>query len=175
MKIAITGTKYGLGKNIYEIFSKNYEIVSLNEPIQIYQNNICELIKECDVFINCEYFDTIQSILFEKVLNDWKYKNKTIVNILTSALVFGGTNKKYIEDKQNLESKTFYLRSDDKQVRIINIYPNTLESSKTIPYQKLNYSDVSNVIKFAIELPHDIELFEIGISKTKLKIENTLI
>ena len=63
----------------------------------------------------------------------------------------------------------------DKEVRIINVYPNTLESSKTVNNQKLKYSDISNIIKWLIELPQDIEIFEIGISKTKLKIDNTLI
>ncbi len=63
----------------------------------------------------------------------------------------------------------------DKEVRIINVYPNTLESSKTVNNQKLKYSDISNIIKWVIELPQDIEIFEIGISKTKLKIDNTLI
>ena len=66
------------------------------------------------------------------------------------------------------------LRSDDKEVRIINIYPNTLESSKTVPYQKLKFSDISSIIKLLIELPQDIEIFQIGISKTKLKIETQI-
>jgi hypothetical protein len=58
---------------------------------------------------------------------------------------------------------------------VINVYPNTLESSITSPYEKLKYSQVNNIIKWVIELPHDIEIFEIGISKTKLKINNSLI
>jgi NADP-dependent 3-hydroxy acid dehydrogenase YdfG len=41
--------------------------------------------------------------------------------------------------------------------------------------QKLKFSDISKIIKWLIELPQDVEIFEIGISKTKLKIENTLI
>ena len=80
-----------------------------------------------------------------------------------------------MDDKRDLEQKTFELRTDDKEVRVINVYPNTLESSKTVPYQKLKYSDVSNIIKYLIELPQDIEIFQIGISKTKLKIETQIL
>jgi hypothetical protein len=127
------------------------------------------------VFINCGYKDKTQTILFEKVYQKWIYEKKTIINILTSALIFGGPNQKYIEDKKDLEKKTFDLRKIDKEVRIINVYPNTLENSETVKNQKLKFSDVSKIIKWLIELPQDIEIFEIGISKTKLKIENTLI
>jgi NADP-dependent 3-hydroxy acid dehydrogenase YdfG len=173
MKIVITGTNHSLGKNISEYLS-DYKLMCLDRP-ENYIENIENIINDCDVFINCGYKNKTQTILFEKVYNKWKYEKKTIINILTSALVFGGPNKKYIEDKQDLEFKTFQLRSDDKEVRIINVYPNTLENSQNVNNQKLKFSDISKIIKWLIELPQDVEIFEIGISKTKLKIENTLI
>ena len=175
MKILITGGTYGLGKNINETMLECGYDTHLIGSIDSYAHHLPNVINDYDVFINNEYRDKIQTDLFEYVYNQWKYQPKTIVNILTSALIFDGPNKKYIEDKKDLEQKTFELRSNDKEVRIINVYPNTLQSSKTAPNEKLNYSDVSNVIKMIIELPQDIEIFEIGISKTKLKIENTII
>jgi hypothetical protein len=174
MKILVTGN-YGLGKNIKEYLSTNGYEVDFMGSIDSYAHHLPNVINQYDVFINNEYKDKLQSYLFEYVYNEWKYKPKTIINILTSALIFGGPNKKYIDDKKDLEQKTFQLRTDDKEVRIINIYPNTLESTKTAKNQKLKYYEVSNVIKFILELPHDVELFQIGISKTKLKIEETLI
>lgn len=174
MKILISGN-YGLSKNIKELFLLNgYEVSTLSSSELssfFLKNNIYEF----DVFINSEYKDRLQTELFEFVYDKWKYEKKTIINILTSALIFDGPNKKYIDDKKDLENKTIEMRTSDKEVRIINVYPNTLESTITATNQKLNYSDVSNIIKYAIELPHDIELFEIGISKTKLKIEQSLI
>jgi NADP-dependent 3-hydroxy acid dehydrogenase YdfG len=175
MKILITGGTYGLGKNINETMIKSGYATHLIGSIDSYTHHLPDIINEYDVFINNEYNDTIQTELFEYVHTHWKYEKKTIINILTSALIFDGPNKKYIDDKRNLEQKTFELRTNDKQVRIINVYPNTLESTKTAKNQKLKYSEVSNIIKFVIELPHDIEIFQIGISKTKLKIEETLI
>lgn len=174
MKILITGN-YGLGKSISDFLIKhNYE-VTIVSSIDLYSHDLLNIIDKFDVFINNEYHDKIQTTLFENIYNCWKYEKKTIINILTSALIFGGPNQKYIDDKRDLEQKTFQLRDVNKEVRIINVYPNTLESYKTSKNQKLKYSDVSNIIKFVIELPHDIEIFEIGISKTKLKIDTSII
>ena len=174
MKILVTGN-YGLGKNIKEhLYTNGYEVEHMGS-IDSYMHQLPNIINEYDVFINNEYKDKLQSDLFEFVYNEWKYKPKTIINILTSALVFGGPNQKYINDKKDLEQKTFQLRADDKEVRVMNVYPHTLESSKLAKNQKLNFSDVSSMIKYLIELPQDIEIFQIGISKTKLKIDNSVI
>lgn len=174
MKILVTGN-YGLGKNIKEHLSTNGYEVDYFSSIDSYAHHLPNVINEYDVFINNEYKDKLQSDLFEFVYNEWKYQPKTIINILTSAIIFDGPNKKYIEDKIDLEHKTFQLRTDDKEVRIINVYPNTLESNKYAHNEKLKFSEVSNIIKWLIELPHDIEIFQIGISKTKLKIKNSII
>lgn len=175
MKIAITGCQNNLGKSLMECLSTKYDIIPLNDKLESYIENIDLKLIDCDVFINCAYKDNIQTILFEKVFNKWKYEKKTIINIITSAVIFGGPNQKYIENKKDLETKTFELRSMDKEVRVINVYPNTLENTKNAPNQKLNFSDVSKIIEFLIELPIDIEVFQIGVSKTKLKIENSLL
>jgi hypothetical protein len=174
MKVLITGN-YGLGKNIKEYLSTNGYDVDYLTSIDSYAHHLFDIINDYDVFINNEYKDKIQTELFEYIYTHWKYESKTIINILSSALVFGGSNKKYIEDKTDLEKKTIELRTMDKEVRIINVYPNTLESSKTVNNQKLKFSDVSKIIKYIIELPHDIELFQVGISKTKLKIDTSMI
>ncbi len=175
MKVLITGTSHGLGKALKELLMLNgYEIGELNS-IDALSHQLPDIVNEFDVFINNKYSNTLQSDLFEYVFNKWKYEKKTIVNILSSALIFDGPNKQYIEDKRHLENKTFQLRTFDKEVRIINVYPNTLESSYSVNNQKLKFSEVYSVINWVINLPHDIEIFEIGISKTKLKIENTLL
>ena len=175
MKVLITGTSHGLGKTLKELLMLNgYEIGELNS-IDALSHQLTDIVNEFDVFINNKYSNTLQSDLFEYVFNKWKYEKKTIVNILSSALIFDGPNKQYIEDKRHLENKTFQLRTFDKEVRIINVYPNTLESSYSVNNQKLKFSEVYSVINWVINLPHDIEIFEIGISKTKLKIENTLL
>ena len=174
MKILVTGN-YGLGKNIKEYLSTNGYEVDHVSSIDSYAHHLRNVINQYDVFINNEYKDKLQSDLFEYVYNQWKYKPKTIINILTSAIIFGGPNQKYIDNKKDLEQKTFQLRDMEKEVRIINVYPHTLESTKLAKNQKLNFSEVSSVIKYLIELPQDIEIFQIGICKTKLKIDSSII
>jgi hypothetical protein len=174
MKILVTGN-YGLGKNVKEYLSTNGYEVDYMGSIDSYAHHLPNIINQYDVFINNEYKDKLQSDLFEYVYNEWKYKPKTIINILTSAIIFGGPNQKYIDDKRHLEQRTFELRDMEKEVRIINVYPNTLESSKKVPTQKLKHSDVSKIIRYLIELPQDIEIFQIGVSKTKLKLDTSIL
>lgn len=174
MKVLVTGN-YGLGKNIHDTLTEHGHSVTCMSSIDSYAHHIPSVIDDFDVFINNEYREHLQTFLFELVYSRWEYSNKTIVNILTSAIVFGGTNVKYIEDKRQLEQKTISLRSDRKKVRVTNIYPNTLESTKNVPYSKLKYQEVSNIINWVLSLPQEIEIFQLGISKTCLIEERGLI
>lgn len=168
MKIIITGCHGALSQNISNTLMKDKHIVlCLDERDENNVNNVTELLSDSEVFINCGYKDNVQSTLFEKVYTQWKNEKKTIINILTSAIVFGGENTNYIENKRELEDLTIRLRDENKEVRIINVYPNTLETRKSIPYNTLKLDEVSNVIKWVLSLPQEIEIFQIGISRTK--------
>lgn len=168
MKIAITGKDGYLGKAIIEYLQKDHFIVPLSSNITSIKNTITSRISGCDVFINVAYKDRAQSTIFENVYNHWKYKDKTIINILTSSLIFGGPNKKYIADKKHLENLSISLRNEDKKVRITNIYPNTLEHSKVFKYNKLKLEDIAKTIEYVISLPQEVEIFSLGISRTTL-------
>lgn len=168
MKIIITGCHGALSQNISNTLMKDKHLVMcLDERDESNVNNVIDLLSDSEVFINCGYRDNVQSILFEKIYNHWRYEKKTIVNILTSAIVFGGENTTYIENKKELESLTIKLRDQNKEVRVINVYPNTLETRKSIPYNTLKLDDISKTIKWVLSLPHEIEIFQIGISRTK--------
>ena len=168
MKIIITGCHGALSQNICNTLMKdNHLVMCLDERDESNVNNVIDLLSDSEVFINCGYRDNVQSILFEKIYNHWKDQKKTIVNILTSAIVFGGENTTYIDNKKELENLTIKLRDQNKEVRVINVYPNTLETRKSIPYNTLKLDDVSNTIKWVLSLPHEIEIFQIGISRTK--------
>ena len=176
MKIIITGCHGALSKNISNVLiNGGHSILCLDEKSDIIQENIIESISNSDVFVNCGYHDKVQSLLFEKIYNHWRFEKKTIVNILTSALVFGGSNTTYIENKQDLEQLTIKLRDENKEVRVINVYPNTLESRVAGPYNTVKLDEVSNIVKWVIEQPHDMEIFQIGISRTKTKNDKQLI
>ena len=99
MKILVTGN-YGLGKSMKEYLSTNGYDVDHVDSIDSYVHHLPNVINQYDVFINNEYKDKIQTELFEYVYSQWKYQPKTIINILTSALIFGSPNQKYVDDKK---------------------------------------------------------------------------
>lgn len=171
MKIAITGTSSGLGRSIEDVLKKDNEIHSMNQPLNSYIGNLDIHIKGCDTFINNKYEYKLQTELYKEASELWMFQNKTIVNILTSAVYFGSNNKKYADDKKILHERTIINRPDNKKLRIINIYPNALKRSKQTSYSTLDHYDVAEIISFAINLPQSIELFSLGINRTT-NIEN---
>lgn len=176
MKIVITGCHGALAQKICNVLSDDGHIVlCLDERIDDNVQNVVDLVSDCDVFINCGYKEQTQSTLFDKIYNHWRYEEKTIINILTSAIIFGGSNEEYIKNKKHLEDLTIRLRDEDKNVRVTNIYPNTLESRKNNGYNTLPLEQVANVIKWVLEQPQDIEIFQLGISRTKTRNDSTLI
>lgn len=166
MNIAITGTSSGLGRSLEDFFKKDAKIYSMNEPLNSYIGNLKVHLKECDIFINNKWEYELQTNIFKEASKLWMYENKTIVNILTSAVYYGSMNIRYADDKKVLHDYTINNRLDDKKLRVINIYPNALQRSKQTAYATLKYNDVAEIISFAINLPQSIELFSIGINRT---------
>lgn len=166
MNIAITGTSKGLGKALSSYFKAlTYSVVELNENISAYKRNIVDKVKGCDVFINCAHNSKIQSELFVKVYYAWEGEHKTIVNILSSGLYFGSHNQTYLEEKKHLEDMTKAIRNDKKYVRVVNLYPNTLENSGT-PFPEVKYNEIGLTLNFILNLPEDLEVFQIGLTRT---------
>jgi len=175
LKIAITGTNHGLGQGLLNYFnSKNYDTLELNERLFKYQHNIVDKLEDSDVFINCSYSGNLQAILYSHVYKAWKMQNKTIVNILTSAIFYGSPNKSYLENKKELNDLTLQTRDLNKTVRILNIYPNTLENNSS-NFPKVKFNEVASTIEAAIKLPQDLELFAIGISRSNTNPKNNVI
>ena len=82
MKIAVTGTSSGFGRFLINNLDNSYG-VSLRDSLE----DIIPKILPADIFINQAYSNnTKQSDLFYKVFNLWIDKNKTIINIGTSAI-----------------------------------------------------------------------------------------
>ena len=168
MKIAITGSSSRLGKAIADFLIKDHEIYSMDQDLNVYLGKLDDHLKDCDVFINNSYQFGVQTELFKEIANLWMYENKTIVNILTSAIFYGSSIKRYIDDKTDLHNISLFNNPVDKKLRIINIYPNALKRSKQTVYSTLDYDDVAEVISYAIKLPQSIELFSVGINRTSI-------
>jgi hypothetical protein len=177
MIISITGHTKGLGNYIFKSLSENHNVVGLSTSngYDINDTNtIIDLIKDSEVFINNAYFKDCQSILFESLFNIWKDTNKLIININSSIV-----NENTIDDslleyhsyKSNFKKivNDTILNHPNKKVRIMNIYPSTLESNYF--YSGLNKIDnnyIASLINWVIEQKNDVEMRDVVIYPTQI-------
>jgi len=180
MKIGITGHSEFLGKELFNTLKNDYEVFGFSRSNEYDLKNYKSFIKEIndlDVFINNTYHPIYQQKLFEELFEMWKYENKTIFNILTSAIFNGGSDNIYRESKINLQKSSLNLinSNNDKKLRIVNIYPNTLEHNTKFPFNKVKFSEIYDVIKFQLNLPQSLELTHICVSKTTITNNKSLL
>ena len=178
MKIAITGHTQNLGKEIYTLFKKENEVIGFsrtnNYPLENYEK-IIQDVNDCDVFINNTYHPIYQQKLFEELFEEWKYKEKTIFNILTSAILNNGSIDEYIESKINLQKSSINLinKHSNIKLRVVNLYPNTLEHNKRVISNKIKFSEIFDIIKFQLMNPPRLELTHIWIVRTNVSSNTT--
>ena len=173
MKIGITGHSEFLGKDLFDGLKDDYEVFGFSRSngydLENYKSFINE-INELDVFINNTYHPIYQQKLFEELFEMWKYKNKTIFNILTSGIFNDIHLDEYRQNKLNLQKSSLNLINSNhgKKLRIVNLYPNTLEHNTRFSFNKVKFSEIYDVIKFQLELPQSLELTHICISRTTI-------
>lgn len=171
MKIGITGHSDFLGKGLFDFLSKNHEVIGFSRSngydLKNYEK-ILDNVKDMDVYINNTYHPIYQQKIFEELFEKWKDKDKTIFNILTSAIFNNGSIEDYRENKTRLQQSSLEkINSNlDKKVRVVNLYPNTLEHNKRVGFNKVNFSEVYDIIDFQLKLPQNLELTHICISRT---------
>jgi hypothetical protein len=179
MKIGITGHSEFLGRELYQTLKNDYEVFGFSRSngydLKNYKSFINE-INDLDVFVNNTYHPIHQQKLFEELFEMWKYENKTIFNILTSA-IFNDTHlDDYRQNKLNLQKSSLKLINSNhgKKIRIVNLYPNTLEHNTRFPFNKVKFSEIYDVIKFQLDLPQSLELTHICISRTTITNNNII-
>jgi nucleoside-diphosphate-sugar epimerase len=171
MRIGITGHSDSLGKGLFDFLRKNHEVIGFSRSngydLKNYKNILTDVV-DLDVFINNTYHPSLQQKIFEELFDLWKDKNKTIFNVLTSAIFNNGSFDDYRESKLNLQKSVLKLINSnlDKKVRVINLYPSTLEHNKRVGFNKVNFSEVHDIIEFQLNLPQSLELTHVCISKT---------
>jgi len=175
MKIAVTGTSSGFGRFLFNNLDNSYG-VSLRDPLEV----IVPKILTADIFINQAYSkNTKQSDLFHEVFNSWIDKNKTIINIGTSA-IFENPNFDpiYVSNKKHLNSlaRTLTMKNEYKRVRVINLNPSTLENNKIFDdsYNKLKFTNLLDIINFIINLPQEVEISDLTIRSTQKRNQSLM-
>ena len=157
MKISITNKDRGLGKELSSRF-----------------DNVVEgFDKNADVFINNRHDSFNQTKLLMKAFDEWKYTDKTIINI-GSRSKYPNISKgfMYSTSKAALNHLSNNLRlNSDKTCRIIDVNCGLLESD--LP--SLTYEEITEIIVWCINQPKHIEIGEISVwEKTPYKIVSEL-
>jgi nucleoside-diphosphate-sugar epimerase len=126
MRIGITGHSDFLGKGLFDLLGKNHEVIGFSRSngydLKNYKNILTDVV-DLDVFINNTYHPNLQQKIFEELFDLWKGKDKTIFNVLTSAIFNNGSFDDYRESKLNLQKSVLKLINSnlDKKVRVINL------------------------------------------------------
>jgi hypothetical protein len=180
MKIGITGHSEFLGKGLFNLLKKNHDVSGFSRSngydLENYKNILSE-VTDMDIFINNTYHPTYQQIIFEELFELWKYQDKTIFNILTSAIFNNGSLEDYRENKLKLQKSSLSLINSnlDKKVRVVNLYPSTLEHNKRVGFNKLEFSEIYDVIEFQLSLPQSLEMTHVCVSRTTVSKDKVFI
>jgi len=164
MRVAITGHTKGLGKELYNRFddvtgfssSNDYDVSDSYERAKIINQ-----IRDCDLFINNAHPFFDQTRMLMEVFDEWKYQDKTIVNIISRAK-YDNISKgfMYAASKASLSHLSHNLRfSTDKECRIIDVNPGLLNSD--LP--SLTYTEMADIVMWCINQPKHIEVGEISV------------
>jgi short-subunit dehydrogenase len=188
MKISITGHTKGIGKACFDILSEKHEVFGfsrsngydINQPEKIFLES-----KDNNVFINNAFSSISQSILFDMFFREWEGSHKTIINIVSKTMyltkmrllsVPSPGSLLYAGDKKHLEHvvDTHVFSNQFKKCRVININPGYVDtemmpkSAKKVGYESLSPEKISEVVKWALDQPQDIEIYDLSIWKTSV-------
>ena len=177
MKIGLTGHTKGIGNAIKTVLEPKNEIVGFSRTNNFNINNpeaIFEIAKDFDVFINNAQFQNYQTKLFELFWEEWKYKHKTIINI-NSHSKYPETKARfgnYVKHKQELDAvtkkKTLQLVGGVGKFncRVTNLIVGWTDTNmiKFLRHvKKMPPSTVANTVKWVLDQPQDIQIFELAV------------
>lgn len=167
MKVAVTGHTRGIGQAVANLLQENNcDVLGFSRSngynITAQQTEIVSAATECDVFINNAYCDLdilAQTNLFKKMFEQWRYLDKTIVNI-NSRAHYGNASKPYARGKKVLHHEAFMaINHLDRKCKIINISPGYVSTDRVksiTEYNMLSVEEIAYYIKWAIDQPVEI-------------------
>ncbi len=176
MKIAVTGHTKGIGQAIYNLLGQEHDVIgysrsngyNINKPEIIFEEA-----KDFDIFINNAQSKDAQLQLFNLFWQDWRYKEKTIVNIGSSSY-YPETKSKfgsYVINKQELHNRVKQacltsMNNGNQKCRVTNIIAGWTDTDMVKMlriFKKMDPQIVAKNVKYCIDQPQDIQIFELAI------------
>jgi short-subunit dehydrogenase involved in D-alanine esterification of teichoic acids len=156
MKVSITGHTRGIGRQLYNYFSKDsnvvgfskstgYNISSNHDRLRIVDESV-----DCDVFVNNAYSDQYpdsQLELLKLIHSRWASTDKIIINI--SSRFTEGDNV-YAKSKKDLDN--FCLTHSRDSVYIINLKPGLTDTLRVSNQSgnKMHTKDIISTLDFIL-------------------------
>lgn len=185
MNIAITGHRNGIGKAIYNLLKKEGHVVvgyDKQDGFDIEdvstQEEILNLSKGYDVFINNAHSMNAQIELFDMFFNEWQMQdNKHIINMSSIEKLFPNPIHNpqilvYTQQKKKLWKKAFNSianREEDRKVKISTVSPSLVKTALSDMYVNKDYwgktipmmqpIDVAKVVSYVLN--HELEIIDI--------------
>jgi len=143
MKIIITGHTRGIGKGLFDYFSKQNEVTGFSKSTgyniedPTIQDTIISASNDADIFINNAYSETNQIILGKKWFEKNKNRKSLIINIGSIANEFQKyyqdfekTNdlSKYVKDKLDLTQLSWEINFSNNYAKSILICPGIVDT-----------------------------------------------
>jgi hypothetical protein len=164
MKIAITGHTRGIGKAIYKSLEANNVVVGLSKSNGFDINDVDQIVdiaKDCDCFINNAYSDLQQEILLRRLCELWQGQDKMIITIGSGVVDYPRLEKDrdsepwdYRENKRTLLQtfrKLAYQGNDQPQLRMITPGAVDTDLIKHIDCVKLDPGKVADAVGIMLE------------------------
>jgi hypothetical protein len=180
MKVSITGHTQGLGKGLFDYFSKDHSVLGFSRTNGFEISRFYEVIVnkslDSDVFINNTCVADYQFKMFNLLLDKWKNDgSKTIVNIGSICKFDRGLNPTATE-KHKLAEQSMKASLDDDNIkcRIISATIGPISSGwKKDMKNILTIDECVQILSYAINLPQHIELAEISFWTLDNKVNKT--
>jgi len=166
-RVAITGTKGGLGAALVAVLGRDYEILSLNRPGYDLDNintfNDLEYKPQWDVFINCAAHNGYgQTELLYKLFEENQSRKCHIINV--GSVSSDGDRpfvNEYAIQKTALEKASTQLSLVDSNIKVSLVKPGRMATPMTdhrSEYPRMNPEYVAETIKWMIDQPINVNI-----------------
>lgn len=179
-KVYVTGHTSGIGKGIFDALSNrngwNVYGFSKSTGWDIDELENIESLSDkantddVDIFINNAYHPWHQTELLYCLFDDWRYKEKTIINISSNAgeVIARADPQKYAIAKKTLSDTCIQFQTMKCKCKVIDVkfgYTDTDRIAHIKGVQKLTIDEVVQNILWIIDQPKDMHIKSISFAK----------
>lgn len=177
MKIAITGNTSGIGKSLFDLLSRDHQVIGLSRSngfditSDLDRLKIIDAIYDCDIFINNAFdyvnYTDAQTRMARLVFDSWYGEEKYILNISSRVNDFENLeNTRYAVAKMSLD-KFYEENSISNHPSVLNIRPGATDTRvmQNSNVDKMSPEHLAGVVKFIIDNLQNFRIRNITLHK----------